>query len=95
MQIIFDEIFVPQDFTIRLLLGSVDPQTRVPRCFMKKYISKTRREVSEMKWWTPPALPAPTHPGQDVKKNGQSASERAPSATKEHLTRAVKKIKMP
>ena len=29
MQIIFAEIFVPQDFTIRLLLGSVDPQTCV------------------------------------------------------------------
>ena len=31
MQIIFAEIFVPQDFTKRLLLGSVDPQTRVYR----------------------------------------------------------------
>ena len=31
MQIIFAEIFVPKDFTIRLLLGSVDPQTRIKR----------------------------------------------------------------
>ena len=30
MQIIFAEIFVPPDFTIRLLLGSVDPQAHVP-----------------------------------------------------------------
>ena len=29
MQIIFADIFVPQDFTMRLLLGSVDPQTCV------------------------------------------------------------------
>ena len=29
MQILFPEIFVPKDFTIRLLLGSVDTQTHV------------------------------------------------------------------
>ena len=33
MQIIFAEIFVPQDFTIRLPLGLVDPQTRVAYAF--------------------------------------------------------------
>ena len=31
MQIIFAEIFVPQDFTIRLRLSSVDPKTCVKR----------------------------------------------------------------
>ena len=29
IQLIFAEIFVPQDFTIKLLLGSVEPQTHV------------------------------------------------------------------
>ena len=29
IQLTFAEIFVPQDFTIRLLLGSVEPQTHV------------------------------------------------------------------
>ena len=39
MQIVFAEILVPQDFTIRLLLGSVVPQGRVTRLIMcvKKY----------------------------------------------------------
>ena len=29
IQLTFAEIFVPQDFTIKLLLGSVEPQTHV------------------------------------------------------------------
>ena len=36
MQIIFADIFVPQDFTIRLLLGLVDPQTRVSEALVKR-----------------------------------------------------------
>ena len=34
MEIIVAEIFVPQDFTIRRLLGSVDPQTCVTDYFV-------------------------------------------------------------
>ena len=51
IQLTFAEIFVPQDFTIRLLLGSVEPQTHVregtfkstnslPPCIKKSLLNK-------------------------------------------------------
>ena len=59
--------------------------------FHSKDIGKTRKEVSEIKWWTLPASPSSTHPGEKVNKLAIEPQRELHPPVRNTLTMPVKK----